>query len=105
MSDRFTVEKLDWLDQVTTDVGLSPVGARLCTLLALRFLNRETGTAWPSQSVLTEMLGISETTLKRVVKELQERRHIEVIVSSGRGSPVLSTGDWGSLCASGRHSH
>lgn len=85
MSDRFTAEKLAWLDQVTADVSLSHIGARLCTLLALRFLNRETGTAWPSQSILTEMLGISETTLKRVVKELRERRHIEVIVSSGRG--------------------
>jgi hypothetical protein len=83
--DTFTADKLAWLEQVTADTGLSHVGARLCTLLALCFLNRETGTAWPSQSVLMEMLGVGETTLKRVVKEVRERRHMEVVVSSGRG--------------------
>lgn len=85
MSDRFTADKLAWLEQVTADTGLSHVGARLCTLLALRFLNRETGTAWPSQTVLMEMLGVSEATLKRVVKEIRGAGHLDVVVSSGRG--------------------
>lgn len=85
MSDRFTADKLAWLEQVTADTGLSHVGARLCTLLALRFLNRETGTAWPSQTVLMDMLGVSEATLKRVVKEIRGAGHLDVVVSSGRG--------------------
>jgi biotin operon repressor len=97
MSDRFTADKLAWLEQVTADSCLSHVGARLCTLLALRFLNRETRTAWPSQAVLMEVLGIGETTLKRVVKEVREAGHLEVIVSSGRGRaneyrPLLKVG-------------
>lgn len=87
MSDEqraFNQQKLAMVDAIRRDDRLSAsiriVGAELISLVSF-----ETGDAWPSESYLSEKLGIGGRTIKRAVAELRAAGYIE-IVKSGRNN-------------------
>jgi hypothetical protein len=87
MADDFTRRRFQWLDQVATDPGITGSTAKLAILIACRFLSRKTNTAWPSQIVLGELLGIrTREGVRRCVDQLVDGGHLAVEVSHGRGS-------------------
>ncbi|WBT05041.1 helix-turn-helix domain-containing protein [Brevundimonas vesicularis] len=69
MSDRFTADKLAWLEQVQDDGELSATVFAVAFGIA-RHLNRETGDAWPSQATLGEMAGVSDRQIRKLLKIL-----------------------------------
>jgi len=70
----FVKLKFAWLDQVLADQTLPPMAFLVAYLLASRFLNRKTGTAWPTQQTIARLLHASER---------QVRRSIEVLAVTG----------------------
>jgi hypothetical protein len=88
MADDFTKTKFAWLLQIASDPDLSRSTCKLAILIACRFLNRKTQTAWPSQLVLAELLGIrTREGVRYCVNQLVDRGHLAVEVSHGRGTP------------------
>jgi hypothetical protein len=86
-ADDFTKRRFTWLDQVAADPGISGSTAKLAILIACRFLSRKTNTAWPSQPVLAELLGIrTREGVRRCVDQLVDGGHLAVEASHGRGS-------------------
>jgi hypothetical protein len=72
---RFAHQKFQWLDQVAKDfVNLPPsaVAILLCPLFNLDFQ----GGAWPAHDSLAEALGVSRSTIVRVLHKLVEREHL-----------------------------
>jgi hypothetical protein len=86
MADDFTRKRFQWLDQVASDPGISGSTCKLAIYIACRFLNRKTNTAWPSQPVLAELLGIrTREGVRRCVDQLVAGGHLTVEASHGRG--------------------
>jgi hypothetical protein len=84
MSDRFTADKLAWLEQVAIDAGLSPLARVIAMILAVRYLNRETGDAWPSVETLASDAGLKSTNPVRVaLRSLENRGHLAIQWSTG----------------------
>lgn len=77
MSDRFTADKLAWLEQVQDDAALSATAFAVAFGIA-RHLNRETGDAWPSQATLGEMAGVSDRQIRKLLKLLQCQGHLDI---------------------------
>lgn len=87
MADDFTRKRLQWLDQVASDPAISGSTCKLAIYIACRFLNRKTNTAWPSQPVLAELLGLrTRGSVRYCVDQLVTGGHLAVAVSHGRGT-------------------
>jgi hypothetical protein len=87
MADPFTAQKFAWLLQVASDPDIAGSTCKLAIQIACRFLNRKTNTAWPSQPVLAELLGIqTRVGVRRCVDQLVDGGHLAVDVSHGRGT-------------------
>jgi hypothetical protein len=86
-ADDFTRKRFQWLDQVASDPGISGSTCKLAIYIACRFLNRKTNTAWPSQPVLAELLGIrGRGSVRYCVDQLVTGGHLAVQASHGRGT-------------------
>jgi hypothetical protein len=95
--DAFTKDKLTWLGRVVTDPRVSDGAKTLASLIALQFLNRKTGDAWPGQDTLAAALQVSEETIRRRTIELEAAGHLQVTASCGPGNskryrPVFKPG-------------
>ena len=77
MSDRFTADKLAWLEQIQDDADLSATAFGVAFGIG-RHLNRESGDAWPSQATLGRMAGVSDRQVRTLLKMLAAQGHIEV---------------------------
>jgi hypothetical protein len=87
VSDDFTRKRFEWLDQIASDPGISGSTCKLAIYIACRFLNRKTNTAWPSQPVLAELLGIrGRGSVRYCVDQLVTGGHLAVQASHGRGT-------------------
>ncbi len=84
MTDRFTADKLAWLEKVATTPGLPAIAYQLAMILALKFLNRERGYAWPSFVHLARVLGVARSSIIRAVDALQAAGFISVKRGGGR---------------------
>lgn len=84
MADRFTADKMAWIEQISRDAGLGHFAARVGVLIASH-LNRETGEAFPGQERLADLCGATERGVRKAVGELAGRQHLMVEVSAGRG--------------------
>lgn len=82
--DRFTADKMAWIEQISRDAGLGHFAARVGVLIASH-LNRETGEAFPGQERLADLCGATERGVRKAVGELADRQHLMVEVSAGRG--------------------
>ena len=88
--------KFDLLDTVAQDDRVSPGGFRLLYLLVSRFMNRDTGEAWPSLETLAGALGIDERQVRRLIRELSEAGYL-LAKRGGAGRPncySLIPSDW-----------
>ncbi|MGF7009096.1 helix-turn-helix domain-containing protein [Aminobacter sp. BE322] len=82
--DGFTVFKWEWLDQVATDPAQPPAAIRVAVVVAGRYLNRKTGSAWPSIETLASDLSIkSLNTVRAALKALEIGGHMAVNWSAG----------------------
>jgi hypothetical protein len=86
-ADDFTRRRFAWLDQVASDPAISGSTCKLAILIACRFLNRKTKTAWPSQPALALLLGLrTREGVRYCVDQLVTGGHLTVEVSHGRGT-------------------
>ena len=83
--DSFTKRKLDWLDQVAADRGVSATAFKTAYIIATAFLNRQSNDAWPAQDKLAAKIGITPRALRDATGQLVERGHLAVTVSKGPG--------------------
>lgn len=80
----FTSLKLDWLDQVHSDLALAASHLRVAFYLAQR-MNAGTGNCYPSQDTIADACGITTKQVANAVAVLRASGHLTVMVSRGRG--------------------
>lgn len=95
-SDTFTRDKLRWIEQVATDGDLTPLARVVAALIGTRYLNRETGDAWPSIDTLAFDVGLKSTNpVRSSLRSLASNGHLRIQWSAGgkgqtsRFKPVL----------------
>lgn len=76
-ADSFTRELFDWIDRVARDRELGAL-AKVVVMTLVSHMNRETRDAWPSQRTLADILGVTDRSVERSIKELQDRAHLFV---------------------------
>lgn len=84
MSDTFTRNKFRWLEQVNGDHSLPPLACKVSFWLST-FINRKTGTAWPSHDTLAQKAGCSRRGLQMTVDSLVAAGHLKIEINKGRG--------------------
>lgn len=72
----FTKVKMAWLDAVATDADVPHAAFRVAYVLASRYLNRKTGTAWPSLTTLADDIGTDARTVSRHLSILEGRGYL-----------------------------
>lgn len=83
-SDDFALFKWRWLDRVATDPKLPPAASRIAILIAGRYLNRQSGEAWPGVETLAAELSIkAPNTIRSTIKAMEARGHLNVEWSQG----------------------
>lgn len=75
--------QLQWLGNLYADNHLSDNAMRVATYIALKHINRATGTAWPSYQTLAKALGKSVKTIQRAIHELEEANWFTVKRGNG----------------------
>lgn len=83
--DGFTRDRLKWLEAVTDAATLPKAAHRVAAKLALRFLSRERGIAWPSVVTLAESLGVDRKAILAAIAALEAAGFLAVVRSKGRG--------------------
>ena len=76
IGDQFTAEKFRWLDQVLADTRREGAAFEVAYLLATRYLNRQSGTAWPSIPTLASALNKSVRRTQDAITSLVNRGHL-----------------------------
>jgi hypothetical protein len=75
--------KLQWLEIVASDAKAASA-ARAAIILATKYINRETGEAWPSLDTLAKDLGANRKTAVRALNSLVARGHLAKEPGGGR---------------------
>ena len=83
MSDRFTRDKLTWLDQVFRDRAITNLGFKIAYAIASH-VNRKTLEAWPTHETLENETGASRSSIIRAIAELERAGHLAVTRVHGR---------------------
>jgi hypothetical protein len=85
----FTKRRFMWLDQIAADSELTASAVRVAMFIGMRYLNSETGLAFPSYKRLAVDLGSREKVAIAAVALLKGRGHLVVALQGrrGRGSP------------------
>lgn len=84
-ADTFTRDRLAWLEAVTDAPALPKAAHRVAAKLALRFLSRERGIAWPSVATLAKSLGVDRKAILAATAALEGAGFLAVSRSKGRG--------------------
>jgi len=63
---------------------------KLVYILLLAILNKQKGYAYPSQAYMANTLGISKSTIKRIISELEQKNFISVIRDDWNGSRTVN---------------
>lgn len=82
--ENFTAEKLAWHQLGSATPGLS-LPAKAVAVLLLHDLNPLQGGAWRGQDSMSELLGVSERQLRRLLSELQKAGFLDIEIQKGRG--------------------
>ena len=82
--ENFTAEKLAWHQLVSATPGLS-LPAKAVAGLLLHDLNPLQGGAWRGQGSMSELLGVSERQLRRLLSELEKAGFLDIEIQKGRG--------------------
>jgi hypothetical protein len=84
--DGFTANRLRWIEQVLTDSQITPFARVVGAIVATRYLNRETGEAWPSHDRLGRDCGGTPEGVRKAILALEGRGYLAVERSKGRSS-------------------
>lgn len=82
--ENFTAEKLAWHQLVSATPSLS-LPAKAVAGLLLHDLNPLQGGAWRGQDSMSELLGVSERQLRRLLSELEKAGFLDIEIQKGRG--------------------
>lgn len=82
--ENFTAEKLAWHQLISATPGLS-LPAKAVGGLLLHDLNPLQGGAWRGQDSMSELLGVSERQLRRLLSELKKAGFLDIEVQKGKG--------------------
>jgi hypothetical protein len=74
-----------WLDQVDADLGFENAGAFLLAYTIAKGINRHTGMFFAARDTLADKVGCDPRSIVRLVKLLENRGHLSVKRSPGRG--------------------
>lgn len=85
MSD-FGKLRYAWLDQVVADRTISPLAFKVAYIIACRYLNRQSGDAWPTQETLARAMEVTPRGIRKALSLLVDGGHIEVARARGRGA-------------------
>jgi hypothetical protein len=77
-SKQFTRQAILWTDQVNEDYDLPLGGIKIATYLRRCFNEDHGGVAWPSAKTIGDHIGLSERTVIRVLRKLEERGHLRI---------------------------
>lgn len=72
----FTKSKMTWLDAIASDADVPHAAFRVAYVLVSRYLNRRTGTAWPSLTTLADDIGTDARTVSRHLSVLEGRGYL-----------------------------
>ncbi|MGY3489629.1 biotin operon repressor [Bradyrhizobium sp. USDA 4011] len=81
--DDFTGRIFAWLRQVHGDRTLHPTAFKLAFTIS-QFVNRKTGTAWPSLPTLAAAIGVTERAVIDLITRLEASGHLQVERHRGR---------------------
>ncbi len=82
--DAFTRDLMAWQNQVVADRDLTLLAFHVAFVIG-QHINRESRKAWPSQTRIGVILGVTERAVRTAVKQLQDQGHLSVCVRHGRG--------------------
>lgn len=85
MADDFTRNQFRWLDQIAADPAVTAAGFLLAYRIA-KYVNRDSGDAWPSQPLLAAEVRLSVRTVRDLSDQLESAGHLTVTASRGRGN-------------------
>ena len=77
MADRFTADKMAWLERVQDHPGLPQTAFSVAFALS-RHMNRASGDAWPSQATIGAMAGVKARQVRNLIRALADAGLIEV---------------------------
>ncbi|WP_258045493.1 helix-turn-helix domain-containing protein [Mesorhizobium sp. NBSH29] len=77
--------KLQWLQQLSCDKGLSDSARSVALYIITTHLNGHTEKAWPSYQTIADATGKSVKTIQRAVRELEVKGWFEVQRGNGVG--------------------
>lgn len=78
------VQRLDWLALVARDVSLPCMAVRLAIVM-IRYINNQSGIAWPSQDTLAKDIRASIDTVRRGLNALVNAGHLVRLTAGGPG--------------------
>ena len=84
MNREDTICKLEWLENLFRDTRLSPLAVRVAGLIATRYLNNGSKTAFMAVATLAEDLGVDRRSIQRAIAELVELGVIKRKLGGGR---------------------
>lgn len=85
--DRYTSDRMIWLQQVAQDAELSGMAVRVAATI-IESLNRGTGYSYQSQQTMAWLLSATERGVQKGVAELVGRNHVSI------DRKLTSTGKW-----------
>lgn len=71
MADRFTADKMAWLERVQDHPGLPQTAFSVAFALS-RHMNRASGDAWPSQATIGAMAGVKARQVRNLIRALAD---------------------------------
>jgi hypothetical protein len=77
VSDDFTKSKLAWLDQLVRDPKITSFEFCVAYVIASTFLNRRSGTAWPSHKKLAALINGKEEGVRAAIRHLVNAGYME----------------------------
>ena len=85
-ADEWRQQRWGWMESVRRDAGLSPTGRLVAHVLALDFVNVQTMQCDPSLRQIAELMGSSQDTIRRAIRDLVERGWLTRNGGLGRGN-------------------
>jgi hypothetical protein len=73
---QFTIDQFTWLDQIAADTGLTSSAFKVAYAIS-RYINRETGEAWPSFETISRKIAMSPATVVAMVRKLVDAGYLQ----------------------------
>jgi hypothetical protein len=79
--------RYDWLEQVAADRTIPPFAFKVAFIIACRFLNRQSGDAWPTQETLARIMGATSRGIRKALDQIASGGHMTAVRGRSRGAP------------------